>query len=50
MIHDLSETICAPATALGGGLAVVRISGSLAPQIAETLLGKRLAPREATTA
>ena len=50
MIHDLSETICAPATALGGGLAVIRISGSLAPQIAETLLGKRLAPREATTA
>ena len=49
MIHDLSETICAPATALGGGLAVIRISGSLAPQIAETLLGKRLAPREATT-
>ena len=50
MIHDLSETICAPATALGGGLAVIRISGSLAPQIAETLLGKRLAPRKATTA
>lgn len=50
MIHDLSETICAPATALGGGLAVIRISGSLAPQIAETLLGKRLVPREATTA
>lgn len=50
MIHDLSETICAPATALGGGLAVIRISGSLVPQIAETLLGKRLAPREATTA
>lgn len=50
MIHDLSETICAPATALGGGLAVIRISGSLAPQIAETLLDKRLAPREATTA
>ena len=50
MIHDLSETICAPATALGGGLAVIRISGSLAPQIAERLLGKRLAPREATTA
>ena len=50
MIHDLSETICAPGTALGGGLAVIRISGSLAPQIAETLLGKRLAPREATTA
>ena len=50
MIHDLSETICAPATALGGGLAVIRISGSLAPLIAETLLGKRLAPREATTA
>lgn len=50
MIHDLSETICAPATALGGGLAVIRISGCLAPQIAETLLGKRLAPREATTA
>ena len=50
MIQDLSETICAPATALGGGLAVIRISGSLVPQIAETLLGKRLAPREATTA
>ncbi len=50
MIHDLSETICAPATTLGGGLAVIRISGSLAPQIAERLLGKRLAPREATTA
>ena len=50
MIHDLSETICAPATALGGGLAVIRMTGSLAPQIAETLLGKRLAPREATTA
>ena len=49
MIHDLSDTICAPATALGGGLAVIRISGSLAPQIAERLLGKRLAPREATT-
>lgn len=50
MIHDLSDTICAPATELGGGLAVIRISGSLAPQIAERLLGKRLAPREATTA
>ena len=50
MIHDLSETICAPATALGGGLAVIRISGSLAPQIDERLLGKRLTPREATTA
>ena len=50
MIHDLSETICAPATALGGGLAVIRISGRLAPQITERLLGKRLAPREATTA
>lgn len=50
MIHDLGETICAPATPLGGGIAVIRISGEQAPQLALQLLGTQLTPRHTTTA
>lgn len=44
-----AETIAAQATAPGrGGLAVIRISGSLARAIGEALTQKKLAPRMAT--
>src|SRR5688572_17725410 len=45
------DTIVAPATPPGkGGVAVIRISGPLVPQIAQTILGELPQPRFATMA
>jgi tRNA modification GTPase len=47
----VSDTIAAAATPPGrGGIAIVRVSGAAAPQIARNLLGRLPSPRVATTA
>lgn len=46
----MNDTIFAPSTAIGGAIAVIRISGPESDTVARTLLQKRLSPRRMTYA